>query len=56
MNSVFSKYLDKLVLEFLDEIIVYSKNEEDHEEHLKMVLQILREHKLYAKVSKCEFY
>jgi hypothetical protein len=56
MNSVFSKYLDKFVIVFLDDILVYSKNEEEHEEHLRMVLQVLREHQLYAKLSKCDFY
>ena len=56
MNSVFSKYLDNFVLVFLDDILVYSKNEEEHEEHLRLVLQVLREHQLYAKLSKCDFY
>ena len=55
MNSVFSKYLDKFVLVFLDDILVYSKNEEEHEEHLRLALQLLRENKLYAKLSKCDF-
>ena len=55
-NSVFNKYLDKFVLVFLDDILVYPKNEEEHEEHLRMLLQVLREHKLYAKLSKCVFY
>ena len=55
MNSLFSKYLDKFVLVFLDVIRVYSKNEEEHEEHLRMDSQLLREHKLYAKLHKCEF-
>lgn len=54
-NSVFNKYLDKFVLVFLDDNLVYSKNEEENEEHLIMVLQVLREHRLYAKVSKCEY-
>ena len=44
MNSVFSKYLDKFVLFFLDGILVYFKNEEEHEEHLRLTLQLLREH------------
>ena len=48
--------LDKFVLVFLDDILVYSKNEEEHEEHLILTLQLLREHKLYAKLRKCEFY
>ena len=56
MNSVFSRYLDKFVLVFLDDILAYSKNEEDHAEHLILTLQFLREHKLYAKLSKCYFY
>ena len=55
MNSVFSMYLDKFVLVFLDGILVYSKNEEEHEEHLRLTLQLLREHRLYAKLSKCDF-
>ena len=56
MNSLFSGYLDKFVLVFLDVIRVYYKNEEEHEEHLRMDSQLLREHKLYAKLRKCEFY
>ena len=56
MNSVFIRYLDKFVLVFLDDILVYSKNEEEHEEHLRLTLDFLREHKLYAKLSKCDFY
>ena len=48
MNSVFNRYLDKFILVFLDDILVYSKNEEDHEEHLRLMLKLLREHKLYA--------
>ena len=56
MNSVFSRYLDKFVLVFLDEILVYSKNEEEHEENLRLTLQLVREHQLYAKLSKCDFY
>ena len=56
MNNVFNRYLDKFVLVFLDEILVYSKNEEEHEEHLRLTLQVLREHQLYAKLSKYDFY
>jgi hypothetical protein len=56
MNSVLSKYLNKFVLVFVDDILVYSKNREEHEEHLRMVLQVLREHHLYAKFSKCDFF
>jgi hypothetical protein len=56
MNGVFREYLEKFVIVFLDDILVYSKSEEDHEKHLIMVLQVLREHKLHAKLSKCIFY
>jgi hypothetical protein len=56
MNSIFSQYLDKFVLVFIDDILVYSKMEEEHEEHLRIVLQTLRKHKLYAKFDKCDFY
>ena len=56
MNSILSKYLDKCVIVFIDDILVYLRNEQEHEEHLRVVLQILREHKLYAKFSKCDFY
>ena len=56
MNKVFMEYLDKFVVVFIDDILVYSKNEEEHEEHLRLVLQKLREHQLYAKFSKCEFW
>ena len=56
MNGVFRDYLDKFVIVFLDDILVYSKIKEEHEQHLIMVLQVLREHQLYAKLSKCSFY
>jgi hypothetical protein len=56
MNGVFREYLDKFVIVFLDDILVYSKSEEEHEKHLRMVLQVLRENQLYAKLSKCSFY
>jgi hypothetical protein len=56
MNGVFKDYLDKFVIVFLDEILVYSKSEEEHEQHMRMVLQVLREHQLYAKLSNCSFY
>ena len=55
MNKVFMEYLDKFVIVFIDDILVYSKNEEEHEGHLRLVLQKLREHQLYAKFSKYEF-
>ena len=55
MNKVFMDYLDKFVVVFIDDILVFSRNEEEHEEHLRLVLQRLRENQLYAKLSKCEF-
>jgi hypothetical protein len=56
MNGIFREYLDKFFIVFLDDILIYSKLEEEHEQHLRMVLQVLREHRLYAKLSKCSFY
>jgi hypothetical protein len=56
MNKVFVEYLDKFIVVFIDDILVYSRNEEEHEGHLRLVLQKLRDHKLYAKLSKCEFW
>ncbi|XP_051197332.1 uncharacterized protein [Lolium perenne] len=56
MNKVFMKYLDKFIVVFIDDILIYSKNEEEHAEHLRIVLGTLREHQLYAKFSKCEFW
>jgi hypothetical protein len=56
MNSVFMPELDKFVILFIDDILVYSENEEDHAEHLRIVLNRLRDHKLYAKFSKCKFW
>ncbi|KAL8121324.1 hypothetical protein AgCh_018164 [Apium graveolens] len=56
MNRVFKKYLDKFVIVFIDDILIYSKIEEEHAEHLRIVLEILRQEKLYAKFSKCEFW
>jgi hypothetical protein len=56
MNSVFMDYLDKFVVVFIDDIIVYSQNEQEHEEHLRKVLQRLRDCQLYANLSKCEFW
>ena len=55
MNRVFRPYLDKFVVCFINDILIYSKTEEEHGEHLRIVLRTLREHKLYAKLSKCEF-
>jgi hypothetical protein len=56
MNGVFRRYLEKFVIVFLDDIIIYSKSEEENEHHLRMVLQVLRENKLYFKLSKYSFY
>jgi hypothetical protein len=56
MNDILHEYLDKFVVVFLDDILVYSKNLQEHENHLTKVLAKLREHKLYAKVSKCDFF
>ena len=56
MNRVFRPYVDQFVVVFIDGILVYSKDAQEHEQHLKLVLQTLREKKLYAKLSKCEFW
>jgi hypothetical protein len=55
MNKVFKEYLDMFMVVFIDDILIFSKNEEEHDEHLYLVLQKLRENQLYAKLSKCEF-
>jgi hypothetical protein len=56
MNFRFMSELDKFVVIFIDDILIYSKNEEEHEKHLRIILQRLREHQLYAKFSKCAFW
>ena len=56
MNSVFMEELDKFVVAFIDDILIFSTNAEEHAKHLRVVLSRLREHKLYAKFSKCEFW
>ena len=56
MNTVFMLELDKFMVMFIDDILIYSENKEDHVEHLRVVLTRLKEHKLYAKFSKCEFW
>ncbi|XP_019183732.1 PREDICTED: uncharacterized protein LOC109178608 [Ipomoea nil] len=56
MNRVFRPYLDEFVVVFIDDILIYSKGMDDHERHLRIVLQLLRDHQLYAKLSKCEFW
>jgi hypothetical protein len=50
------EYLDKFVVVFINDILIYSRSEEEHGEHLHLVLQKIREHRLYAKLSKCEFW
>ena len=56
MNKVFMEFLDKFIVVLIDDILVYSRNEEDHKEQLCLVLEKLREHQLYGKFSKCEFW
>ena len=56
MNSSLHKYLDNFVIIFIDDILIYSKNEEEHKEHLKLFLQTLIEHKIYAKFSTCDLF
>ena len=56
MNNVLSKFLDIFVLVFIDDVLIYSKSREEHEEHLKLLLQVLREHQLYDKLNKCDFF
>ena len=56
MNWVFSQFLDLFVIVFIDDILVYSKSEEDHANHLRIIVQTIKDHKLYAKFSKCEFW
>ncbi|GKA32595.1 putative reverse transcriptase domain-containing protein [Tanacetum coccineum] len=56
MNRVCKPYLDKFVIVFIDDILIYFKNKEKHEEHLKIILHLLKEEKLYAKFSKCDFW
>jgi hypothetical protein len=56
MNKVFMEYLDRFVIVFINDILIYSKSDSDHEEHMRLVLQKLRDNQLYAKYNKCEFW
>jgi hypothetical protein len=56
MNNVFMEYLDRFIAVFIDDILIFSKTMEEHEEHLRLVLEKLRSNQLYAKFSKCEFW
>jgi hypothetical protein len=56
MNKVFMEYLDKFIVVFIDDILIFSKTMEEHEEHLRLVLEKLRSNQLYAKFSRCEFW
>jgi hypothetical protein len=56
MNKVFMDYLDKFIVIFIDDILIFSMTEEEHEKHLRLVLEKLRSNQLYAKFSKCEFW
>jgi hypothetical protein len=56
MKKVFMEYLDKFVVVFIDNNLIFSKNEEEHDEHLHLVLQKLKENQLYAKLNKCKFW
>ncbi|GKD91907.1 putative reverse transcriptase domain-containing protein [Tanacetum coccineum] len=56
MNRVCKPYLDKFVIVFIDDILIYSKIKQEHEEHLKLILEFLKKEELYAKFSKCEFW
>ena len=56
LNSVFMPEVDKFVVVFIDDILIYSKTKKEHAEHLRIVLTRLRDHQLYAKFSKCEFW
>ena len=56
MNRAFRPFLDQFVIVFIDDVLVYSRSEEEHEQHLRAVLQTLREHRLFSKFNKCEFW
>ena len=56
MHKVFQPYLDQFVMVFMDDILIYSQSEEEYEDHLRVFIQLLRDHQLYAKFNKCEFW
>ena len=56
MNDIFRPYLDSFVLVFIDDILIYSRNQQEHEEHVRQVMEVLRRHQLFAKLSKCELF
>ena len=56
MYRVFQPYLDRFFVVFVDDILIYSQSKEEHEDHLRIILQAVKEHRLYAKFSKCEFW
>ena len=56
MNRIFRPYLDQFVIVFINDILIYSGSGEEHAEHLRIIMQTLREHRLYAKLSKCQFW
>ena len=56
LNKIFAQYLDQFTVVFIDDILAYFKSKEEHEEHLRIALQLLRDYQLYAKLSKCKFW
>ena len=56
MNNIFNKYLDQNLLIFIEDILIYSRKEEEHQQHLKIIPQTLRNHQLYTKFEKCKFF
>ena len=56
MNDLFRSYLDKFVIIYLNDILIYFKNDEEHTQHIKLMVEVLRKHEFYAKSSKCNFY
>jgi hypothetical protein len=56
MNKVFMEYLEKFIVVFIDDIMIFSKNDEEHDKHVCLVLQKLRQNQLYVKLNKCEFW